>query len=106
MSIILIILDGVSEENIKFLDNKTPLEYADTKTINTIKNVRFHFRTKFHEKDLSPNSLNCILKILGVKGKNIPKHRAYLEALSSDIPFKKFYMRYRHKCKEKIEIDS
>ncbi|MDW7669122.1 MAG: hypothetical protein SCJ93_09880 [Bacillota bacterium] len=86
MSIILIILDGVSEENIKFLENKTPLEYADTKTINTIKNEGFHFRTKFHEKDLSPNSLNCILKILGVKRKNIPKHRAFLEALSSDIP--------------------
>jgi len=86
MSTILIILDGVSEESIELLNNKSPLEYANTKTINEIVKEGFNFKTKYHEKGLSPNSLNCILKILGVKNENIPRHRAYLAALSSDIP--------------------
>jgi len=86
MSTILIILDGISEESIELLNNKTPLEYATTKTINKIIKDGFYFKTKYHEKGLSPNSLNCILKILGVKKENIPKNRSYLEALSSDIP--------------------
>ena len=95
MSTILIILDGVSEESIKLLNNKTPLEYSCTKTIDTIIKEGFYFKTKFHEKGLSPNSLNCILKILGVKKENVPYHRSYLEALASDITLSKNDIAFR-----------
>jgi 2,3-bisphosphoglycerate-independent phosphoglycerate mutase len=86
MKTILIILDGISENKINLLDNKSPLEYAFTPTLDLIKSQGFHCKTKFHHSKKSANSLNCISKIIGLKGKNIPKHRSYLESLTYDIP--------------------
>ncbi len=85
MKTILIILDGASEEKIKELDNKTPLEYAYTPTLNKIIRHGSHSKKKFYPDGRNPDSLNCILTILGVAEKHIPQNRAYLEAAAAGI---------------------
>lgn len=83
MKTILVILDGVSEERIAELDGKTPLEYANTPTLDKIVKYGSYEKKKFYPDDSNPDSLNCILTMLGVK--MIPKNRAYLEALAAGI---------------------
>lgn len=83
MKTILVILDGVSEEKVDELNKRTPLEYADTPILNEIIKYGCHKKTKFYPNDRNPDSLNCILSILGVK--EIPKNRTYLEAIASNI---------------------
>ncbi|WP_326909642.1 hypothetical protein [Sedimentibacter sp. MB31-C6] len=85
MKTILIILDGVSEEKVPELNNMTPLEYAKTPTLNKIIKKGSHSKTTFCPTSRNPDSLNCILTILGVAESCIPKNRAYLEAIASDI---------------------
>lgn len=82
---ILIILDGVSEEEIHELNHMTPLQYAFTPTLNEIIKSGSHNKTIFYPENRDPDSLNCILSILGVNEDMIPKNRAYLEALSAGI---------------------
>ncbi len=88
MKTILIILDGVSEEKIESLGNITPLEYANTPTLNKIIDDGYHSKALFYPKKREPDSLSCILTILGVHESMIPRNRAYLEALAADIPVK------------------
>ncbi len=85
MKTILIILDGISEGKFEQLNNMTPLEYADTPILNKIINDGTHEKTCFNPTNRDPDSLVCILSILGVEEKLIPKNRAYLEALASGI---------------------
>lgn len=85
MKTILIILDGVSEKKIEELNFKTPLEYADTPTLDKILQTGTHIKTTFYPKNKNPDSLNCILSMLGVDENLIPKNRAYLEALAANI---------------------
>lgn len=85
MKTILIILDGVSEEKIRELNNKTPLEYARTDTIDKIISQGNHYKTYFYPPYRQPDSLICILSMFGVDEASIPKNRAYLEALSAGI---------------------
>lgn len=85
MKTILIILDGASEEKIEELGCKTPLEYAHTPVLNEIIMHGSHKKTKFYPAGRNPDSLNCILTILGVSEKLIPQNRAYLEAVAADI---------------------
>jgi len=88
MKIILIILDGISEEKVPELNDMTPLECADTPTIDKIIEKGRHTKTTFCPSDREPDSLNCILSILGVEEKSIPKNRAYLEAVAENINVK------------------
>ena len=71
MKVILIIIDGAMTN-----------DYKDCENINYImKNGEYGF-VENTPKGLSPNSLTCILNILGVDKKYIPNGRAYLEALA------------------------
>jgi len=88
MKTILIILDGISEEKVPELNEMTPLEYADTPTIDKIIKKGSCAKTTFYPFDREPDSLNCILSILGVEEKLIPKNRAYLEAVAENIHIK------------------
>lgn len=88
MKTILVILDGLSEEKISLLNNKTPLEYAVTPTLDKIIKKGTHSKKKFYAEGRTPDSLNCILSILGVDESKIPKNRAYLEAIAAGIKIK------------------
>jgi len=85
MRTILIILDGISEEKVPELNEMTPLEYAYTPTIDKIIKKGICTKSTFYPFDREPDSLNCILSILGVEEKLIPKNRAYLEAVAENI---------------------
>lgn len=82
---ILIILDGMSEEKIPDLNNMTPLEYAYTPALDEIMERAACSKEIFYPPGKSPDSLNCILTILGVEPGLLPRNRAYLEALASGI---------------------
>lgn len=84
MKELLIILDGVSEEKIPQLD-KPPLEFADARTLRKIKENGRHFKEIFYPMGKTPDSLNCILTILGVPEEFIPRNRAFLEAEAMGI---------------------
>lgn len=88
MKTILIILDGVSEEKIIELNNMTPLEYANTKVLNKLSSEGSKSKTTFYPPNKEPDSLNCILSILGLEESLIPRNRAYLESLAAGIKIK------------------
>jgi 2,3-bisphosphoglycerate-independent phosphoglycerate mutase len=85
MKTILVIIDGLSEDKIQELGNKTPLEFACTPFLDKIIEQGHHSQRTFYPPHRQPDSLNCILAILGVDERYIPKNRAYLEALASNI---------------------
>lgn len=85
MKTILVILDGLSEEKVTALGLMTPLEYAKTPTIDKIIKTGSHSKRTFYPSDRKPDSLNCILSILGVEERFIPENRAYLEAIAANI---------------------
>lgn len=85
MKQILVILDGLSEEKVKALGLITPLQYAVTPTIDEFIQKGKYEKKSFCVSDRKPDSLSCILSILGVKEELIPQNRAYLEALAANI---------------------
>lgn len=88
MKDILVILDGASEERYVKLSNMSPLEYAYTPTLNKIMKKGIYKRSIFYPSGREPDSLSCILSILGVNEDAIPRNRAYLECLAADINVK------------------
>lgn len=85
MKLILVILDGLSEEKISILNDSSPLEYAETPTLDKIIKNGTHSKKKFYAEGRTPDSLGCILSILEVEESKIPKNRAYLEAIAAGI---------------------
>ena len=85
MKTILIILDGASEEKIEELNNMTPLEFANTPALDKLIKMGKQDRKRFYPHNRMPDSLCCILSILGVDESLIPENRAYLELLAAGI---------------------
>ncbi|WMJ75773.1 MULTISPECIES: phosphoglycerate mutase [unclassified Sedimentibacter] len=85
MKKVLIIIDGLSEKNIAELNDMQPLEYAYTPFIDKIIYEGFRTKKMYCPDGREPDSLGCILSILGVNGNLIPKNRAYLEAVAENI---------------------
>lgn len=85
MKKIMVILDGASEEKVPELGNMTPLEYARTPFLDEMAVKGRISRRTFYPKGRKPDSLNCILSILGVDEDRIPCNRAYLEAVAAGV---------------------
>lgn len=88
MKTILIILDGASEEKIEELNFATPIEYANTPVLDMLIRMGKYSRKVFFPENRIPDSLCCILTILGVPESSIPENRAYFEALAANIHIK------------------
>lgn len=88
MKTILVILDGASEEKIKELNYMTPIEYAKTPVLDKLIKTGKYSKKTFFPENRTPDSLCCILTILGVNESLIPENRAYLEALAANIEIK------------------
>lgn len=82
MKKIIIIIDGMEDLKYNELNNKTPLEYADTKNIDKMHLYKY---MSFTPQGMIPDSMNCILNIIGVKQKYIPFGRSYIEAVANNI---------------------
>lgn len=87
MKELLIILDGVSESSSPEI--RPPLWAAKTNIIQKIKSEGKCSKKKFYPEGYAPDSLNCILTILGVPKEYIPSGRAWLEAKSIGLDIKK-----------------
>lgn len=85
MKNIMVIIDGMGDELIEALDNKTPYEDANPYYMDYMKNNGAYGYLDTCPNGFNVNSLTCILTLLGVKREFIPDGRAYLEAISEDI---------------------
>lgn len=88
MKTLLVILDGASEEKIRELNFMTPIEYAKTPFMDMLIKTGKHSKKKFFPNNRIPDSLCCILTILGADESLIPENRAYFEALAANIQVK------------------
>ena len=88
MKTILVILDGASEEKIEELNFTTPIEYAKTPVLDMLIKTGKYSRKVFFSENRVPDSLCCILTILGAPECSIPENRAYFEALAANIEIK------------------
>ena len=82
MKSLLIIIDGLGDDKISALGNKSPFDYAPHINIDNIAANGMRGKLSICERDFIPESLKCILRLLGVKSDDFPTNRAYLELLA------------------------
>lgn len=85
MSNVMVIIDGMTDNPIYELGGKTPFQYANCKNINYMRDNGCYGEFKTCPDGFKVDSMNCIMTLLGMESKDIPKGRAYLEALAHDI---------------------
>jgi len=78
----MVIIDGLGDDPIVAWDGRTPLDKADTPFYDKLKKRGVTGCVSICERDLIPESLSCILRLLGVPRKFMPKNRAFLELLA------------------------
>jgi len=82
MKSLLIIIDGLGDDAIQEFSHKSPFDYAKHLNIDSIAAKGFRGELSICENDFIPESLKCILRLLGVEAKDFPRNRAYLELLA------------------------
>lgn len=79
---LLILIDGLGDEPNSKIGGLTPLEFAATPYIDKLAASGVEGYASICEHDLIPESCSCILRLLGLPAKDMPKNRAYLELLA------------------------
>ena len=82
MRSLLVIIDGLGDDHIPALNGLTPFQYAEHKNIDTLIKLGTYSEVSICENDFIPESLSCILRLLGVQQRDFPTNRAYLELLA------------------------
>ena len=82
MRSLLVIIDGLGDDHIPALNGLTPFQYAEHKNIDTLIKLGTYSEVSICENDFVPESLSCILRLLGVQQRDFPTNRAYLELLA------------------------
>ncbi len=82
MKSLLIIIDGLGDDLIPAFGYKSPFEYALHENMDKLAAKGIRGNISICEKDFIPESLKCILRLLGVSPKDFPTNRAYLELLA------------------------
>ncbi|MEG1849515.1 MAG: hypothetical protein RR197_03070 [Oscillospiraceae bacterium] len=86
MGAIMVILDGMGDQPCSSLGNRTPLEAAFTPALDALRARGAHGRLRATPAGVEPESVACILSLLGVAPNALPLHaRAWLEALSHGL---------------------
>lgn len=88
MKYIIILGDGMADEPLKQLDNKTPLEYATTKTLDELAQKSEIGLCHTIPSGMSPGSDTANLSVLGYNPKEYYTGRSPLEALSIGVDMK------------------
>jgi 2,3-bisphosphoglycerate-independent phosphoglycerate mutase len=88
MKYIIILGDGMADEPLKQLDNKTPLEYATTKTLDELAKKSEIGLCHTIPRGMSPGSDTANLSVLGYNPKEYYTGRSPLEALSIGVDMK------------------
>lgn len=85
MKTLMVIIDGLGDEKIKNLAMKTPFEASKHPNIDKIAINGIKSKINICGDDFIPESLACILRMLGVSIEEFPKNRACLELLAQNI---------------------
>lgn len=85
MKYIIVLGDGMSDEPIASLDNKTPLEYADTKNIDALSYKSEIGLCHTIPEGMKPGSDTANLSVLGYNPRDYYTGRSPLEALSIGV---------------------
>lgn len=86
MKYVVVLCDGMADEPIEELGNKTPLEYADTKAMDALSKKSEIGLTNMVPEGMSPGSDTANLSVLGYDPKVYYSGRSPLEALSIGVP--------------------
>ena len=92
MKTLLVIIDGLGDDAIPELNGKTPFDYARHDNIDKLIKIGTTGFVSICEDDFMPESLGCILRLLGVQQKDFPRNRAYLELLAHDRDISEYEM--------------
>lgn len=88
MKYVLILGDGMADRPIEELDGRTPLEYAQTPTLDALSGVSEIGLVATIPEGMSPGSDTANLSVLGYDPKRYYTGRSPLEALSIGVPMK------------------
>ena len=92
MKTLLVIIDGLGDDAIPELKGKTPFDYARHDNIDQLIKIGSTGFVSICEDDFMPESLGCILRLLGVQQRDFPRNRAYLELLAHDRDISEYEM--------------
>lgn len=92
MKTLLVIIDGLGDDAIPELKGKTPFDYARHDNIDQLIKIGSTGFVSICEDDFMPESLGCILRLLGVQQRDFPRNRAYLELLAHNRDISEYEM--------------
>ena len=92
MKTLLVIIDGLGDDAIPELSGKTPFDFARHDNIDKLIKIGSTGFVSICEDDFMPESLGCILRLLGVQQGDFPRNRAYLELLAHDRDISEYEM--------------
>lgn len=92
MRSLLVLIDGLGDEPIPGWQGKTPFQQARHVNIDKLMAHGTAAEISICENDLIPESCSCILRLLGVENKFIPRSRSYLELLANGRDISEFEM--------------
>ena len=95
MKTLLVIIDGLGDDAIPELSGKTPFDFARHDNIDKLIKIGSTGFVSICEDDFMPESLGCILRLLGVQQRDFPRNRAYLELLAHDRDISEYEMDLR-----------
>ena len=82
MRSLLVLIDGLGDSPISAWQGQTPFEHAVHPAMDALAASGTLGSFSICENDIIPESCSCILRLLGVDKKDIPRNRAYLELLA------------------------
>lgn len=88
MKYIILLGDGMADEKIETLENKTPLAYADTPTMDRLSKKSEIGMVQTIPEGMNPGSDTANLSVIGYDPKVYYSGRSPLEALSIGVPMK------------------
>ena len=86
MKYIVVLGDGMADENIEVLDNKTVIEYANTPCLDRLSKLSEIGMVHTIPDGMNPGSDTANLSVLGYDPKKYYSGRSPLEALSIGVP--------------------
>ena len=95
MKYIVMLGDGMADEPLEALGGKTPLEYAETKTMDALAKKSEIGMAHTVPEGMSPGSDTANLSVLGYNPRLYYTGRSPLEALSIGVDMKEYILRWQ-----------
>lgn len=92
MRSLLVLIDGLGDSPISAWQGQTPFEHAVHPAMDALAASGTLGSFSICENDIIPESCSCILRLLGVDKKDIPRNRAYLELLAHNRDISEYEM--------------